>query len=76
MPRQPEVELQDVSRTYFMDDLEVRALIGMNLSIERGEMLVILGPSGSGKTTILNLIAGLDSPTEEKVIVEGEDISH
>jgi putative ABC transport system ATP-binding protein len=75
MPGQLEVELHNVSKTYFMDSVEIRALRGVNLGIEHGEVVVILAPSGSGKTTMLNLIGGLDSPTEGKVIVGGEDIS-
>lgn len=75
MSEQLEVELCDVSKTYLMGDVEVGALRGVSLGIKRGEMIVILGPSGSGKTTILNLIGGLDSPTEGRVIVEGKDIS-
>ena len=71
----PIVQLEDISRSYQMGSLEVRALRNVNLEIIRGEFIVILGPSGSGKTTMLNLIGGIDSPTSGKLIVDGVDIT-
>ncbi len=56
-------------------ELEVKALNGVNLQIEKGEFTAIVGPSGSGKTTLLNIIGGLDKPSEGKVMIEGNDIS-
>ena len=67
--------LKEVKRTYKLGEVEVNALRGVDLAVERGEFLVILGPSGSGKTTLLNLVGGIDSPTGGKVLIEGEDIS-
>jgi len=58
-----------------MGEVEVHALKGVNLTIRKGEFIVILGPSGSGKTTLLNQIGGIDSPTKGTVIVDGNDIS-
>src|SRR4030042_1819637 len=58
-----------------MGEVEVKALIGVDLTIEEGEFIVILGPSGSGKTTLLNLIGGMDTITEGKLIVNSQDIS-
>ncbi len=69
------IELHELTRLYQMGEVTVRALDGLELSIERGEFLVLLGPSGSGKTTTLNLIGGLDRPTSGDVIVEGEAIA-
>lgn len=69
------IELRDLTRLYQMGEVTVTALDGLELSIERGEFIVLLGPSGSGKTTTLNLIGGLDRPTSGDVIVEGEAIA-
>ncbi|MDY4691344.1 MAG: ATP-binding cassette domain-containing protein, partial [Atopobiaceae bacterium] len=57
------VEFRDVRKTYRMGDVEVNAVDGMNFSIERGELVVIVGPSGAGKTTVLNMLGGMDSCT-------------
>ncbi len=69
------IELESVSKTYYMGNIEVLALRKVNLDIRRGEFLVVLGPSGSGKTTLLNLIGGMDSPTEGKIVVNRVDIA-
>lgn len=69
------LKLEDVSRSYQMGQVEVRALTGVSLDITRGEFIVILGPSGSGKTTLLNLAGGIDSPTSGKITVDGIEIS-
>ena len=69
------IRLENVTKTYPMGEVEVHALRGLNLEVPQGQFVVLLGPSGSGKTTTLNLIGGLDRPTEGKVIVDGEDIA-
>jgi putative ABC transport system ATP-binding protein len=69
------LQLEDVSRVYWVGAGEVKALKGVTLSVARGEFIVILGPSGSGKTTLLNLIGGMDSPSSGRIIVDGVDIS-
>lgn len=69
------VRLEDVSRVYTSGDHELRALDGVNLSLEEGKFVVILGPSGAGKSTLLNLLGGLDSPTSGRITVDGKDIS-
>lgn len=69
------VELKDVSRVYTSGDHELKALDGVNMTLDEGKFIVILGPSGAGKSTLLNLLGGLDSPTSGKIIVEGKDIS-
>lgn len=69
------LKLEDVSRSYQMGQVEVRALTGLSLDITRGEFIVILGPSGSGKTTLLNLVGGIDSPTSGKITVDGIELS-
>lgn len=70
-----QVQLENVSRSYQMGQVEVKALTGVTLNIVRGEFMVILGPSGSGKTTLLNLIGGIDSPTSGKITVDGIELT-
>ena len=69
------VEFKDVSRVYTSGEHQLRALDGVDMSIDEGKFVVILGPSGAGKSTMLNLLGGLDSPTEGRIIVGGRDIS-
>lgn len=69
------VEFKDVSRVYTSGDHELKALDGVNMTLDEGKFIIILGPSGAGKSTLLNLLGGLDSPTSGKIIVEGKDIS-
>ena len=71
----PLIRLRNVTKTYPMGEVEVHALRGLNLDVPEGQFVVLLGPSGSGKTTTLNLIGGLDRPTQGEVIVDGEDIA-
>ena len=68
-------EFQNVSRVYTSGDHELKALDGVNLTLDEGKFVVILGPSGAGKSTLLNLLGGLDSPTSGKIVVGGRDIS-
>ena len=69
------VELKNVSKIYQVGDNKFKALDNVNLSLNKGEMIVILGPSGAGKSTLLNLIGGMDTPTTGKVVIDGENIS-
>jgi putative ABC transport system ATP-binding protein len=71
----PVVELKDVTRTYRQGDVDVNALRGVTLTINKGEFTAVCGPSGSGKTTILNIIGALDLVSSGKVSVEGHDLS-
>ncbi len=71
------VDLQDVVKIYAIGEgIEVKALRGINLQVEKGETLSIMGPSGSGKSTLLNMIGGLDNPTSGQVIIDGIDITY
>ncbi len=70
------IVFEGVCKTYPMGELEVRALRNVDLTIKEGEFIVILGPSGSGKTTLLNLIGGMDTISDGKLTVNGQDISH
>lgn len=69
------LKVEDLTKTYMMGEVEVRALCGATFSVEEGEFIVILGPSGSGKSTLLNLIGGMDAPTFGKITAQGEDIT-
>ena len=69
------VELKNVTKTYLSGEKEFNALNNINLSINKGELVVILGPSGAGKSTLLNLIGGMDTPTNGEIIISGENIS-
>lgn len=69
------VEMKNVVKAYQVGDREMRALNGVDLSLEEGKFIVILGPSGAGKSTLLNMLGGLDSPTSGTIIVDGKDIS-
>lgn len=66
------LEVQGLIKVYGSGATAVRALDGVNLTVERGEFLAVVGSSGSGKTTLLNMIGGLDVPTEGMVIVDGK----
>ena len=70
------LELRGVTRTYGEGAVAVRALRGIDLRINRGELVAVAGPSGSGKSTLLNVVSGLDRPTNGEVLVEGREISH
>ncbi len=70
------LKIQNVSKIYSTDGIEVRALRSLSLSIEEGEFTAIAGPSGSGKTTLLNIISGLDTPTSGQALLAGKLISN
>ncbi|MDO5119670.1 MAG: ABC transporter ATP-binding protein [Coriobacteriales bacterium] len=69
------VEFKDVCKTYHMGSVEVRAVDGMNFTIEQGELVVIVGPSGAGKTTVLNMLGGMDSATSGTIMLDGREVS-
>ncbi|MDJ0716427.1 MAG: ABC transporter ATP-binding protein [Prochloraceae cyanobacterium] len=67
--------MEEVSKTYQMGEVKVRALKSINLELEEGELIVLLGPSGSGKSTLLNILGGLDVPTEGRVWFKGRNLT-
>ena len=68
------VRLEQVSKVYGHDGVQVRALDAVSLEIERGDFAVLVGPSGSGKTTLLNMIGGLDAPSAGRIWIAGTEI--
>ncbi len=73
---QPVIEIVDLTKTYVLGEVEVHALRGASLKIERGEFVAIMGASGSGKSTLMNMIGCLDRPTSGRYILEGEDVAN
>ena len=69
------VELKNVSKTYKIGENEFKALKNIDLELNKGEFVVILGPSGAGKSSLLNLIGGMDTPTEGSIKIDGDEIS-
>jgi len=70
------VEARGVRKTYRLGGVEVAALRGADLTINRGEMVAIMGPSGCGKTTLLNCLSGLDEVDSGEILIEGVSIRH
>jgi len=68
------VETRELTRVYG-DGEEIRALDGVNLRVEPGELVAVMGPSGSGKSTLLNVIGALDRPTGGQVFINGQDLA-
>jgi putative ABC transport system ATP-binding protein len=71
----PVFETRSLCKTYTMGEVEVLALRDVNLTLEDGELVVLLGPSGSGKSTLLNVLGGLDVASSGQVFYRGEDLT-
>lgn len=68
------LEIKELRKTYGTGETKVQALNGINLTVERGEFVAVVGSSGSGKTTFLNMVGGLDVPTDGEIIVDQKKI--
>ena len=68
------LQTKDLRKIYGAGDTEVRALDGVNLTVEKGEFVAVVGTSGSGKSTLLHMLGGLDRPTSGTVTVDGREI--
>jgi len=68
------IELENVTKIYQMGDIELRALNGVSLTIDAGDLVAIMGPSGSGKSTMMNILGCLDVPTDGTYRLDGVDV--
>jgi putative ABC transport system ATP-binding protein len=69
------IEVTNLTKIYKIGNIEVKALVGVNLAISKGEFVSIMGPSGSGKSTLMSILGCLDTPTSGKYLLEGIDVS-
>lgn len=69
------INIENLKKVYYMGKIEVNALRGINLGINKGEFVVLMGPSGSGKSTLLNMAGLLDTPTSGRIVIDGIDVS-
>ena len=70
----PLIQIKNVSKIYQLDEVEVRALDGIDLDMERGEFSALIGPSGSGKSTLMNTLGCLDRPTMGSYLLSGQEV--
>lgn len=71
----PLMAVEDISKDYFMGEINIPALKSISLTIEKGDFIAIMGPSGSGKSTFMNILGCLDRPTGGRYLLEGKDVS-
>ena len=72
----PTLSARGLTKVYRSGEVDVQALRGVDLALQRGELIVLLGPSGSGKSTLLNILGGLDSPSRGELQFLGQELTH
>jgi len=72
----PVIEIKNITRYFKIGDVEVQALRGVDLIINKGEYVALMGPSGSGKSTLMNILGCLDTPTSGSYILNNQDVSN
>ena len=72
--KEPIIQCENLVKIYKTKDIEVLALQGLELTVDKGELMAIIGNSGSGKSTFLNMIGGLDRPSAGRLVVDGKDL--
>src|SRR5260370_7186586 len=73
---QPLIQIQDLTKVFYTDEIETHALSGVHLSITKGEYVAMSGPSGCGKSTLLSIIGLLDTPTEGRYSLNGNTLEN
>src|SRR5256884_7332643 len=73
---QPLIQIQDMTKVFYTDEIETHALSGVHLSINRGEYVAMSGPSGCGKSTLLSIIGLLDTPTNGRYTLNGKEVAN
>jgi putative ABC transport system ATP-binding protein len=68
------IDIRDLTKTYHVGEVDVHALRGVNLSVDRGEFVCVVGPSGSGKSTLFHILGGLTPPTSGEIHIDGRDL--
>src|SRR5262249_23272765 len=74
-PATPLIEAEKVTKVYRIGKVDVPALRGVSLAVQKGEFVTIVGPSGSGKSTLFYILGGLTGPTSGRVMIDGQDFS-
>ncbi len=69
------INIRNVTKTYWMGEVEVNALRGVSFDVQDGELIAIMGPSGSGKSTLMNVLGALDQPSSGSYLIDGEEVA-